>query len=109
METALDEERKHLRPLPSSAVPGYTSVPSKVRKWSTIRVGRKTYSVPSRLIGHDVVARLHPEIVEVYFGAELVLTMPRLHGERDHRIVLLRNVPQPRRAGRGRIPHEPPL
>lgn len=86
VQTALDEERKHLRPLPSSAVPGYTSVPSKVRKWSTIRVGRKTYSVPSRLIGHDVVARLHPETVEVYFGAELVLTMPRLHGERDHRI-----------------------
>jgi len=83
---ALDEEKKHLRALPSSAVPGYTIVPSKVRKWSTIRVSKKTYSVPSRLIGHDVEARLHPDTVEVYFGAELVLSMPRLHGERDHRI-----------------------
>ncbi|MGH8324427.1 MAG: IS21 family transposase, partial [Steroidobacteraceae bacterium] len=81
--SALDEERQHLRPLPSSPVPGYTTVPSTVRKWSTVRVGKKTYSVPSRLIGHRIEARLHPDIVEVYYRDELVLTMPRLHGERD--------------------------
>ncbi|MGH8323896.1 MAG: Mu transposase domain-containing protein, partial [Steroidobacteraceae bacterium] len=45
-----------------------------------------TYSVPSRLIGHRIEARLHPDIVEVYYRDELVLTMPRLHGERDHSI-----------------------
>ena len=84
VSAAFDEEKKHLRPLPSSAVPGYTIVASKVRKWSTIRVAKKTYSVPSRLIGHDIVARLYPDTVEVYYGAERVLTMPRLHGERDH-------------------------
>jgi hypothetical protein len=83
---ALDEEKKHLRPLPSSPVPGYTTVPSKVRKWSTIRVGKKTYSVPSRLIGYDIQARLHPDTVEVFYRDELMLTMPRLHGETDHRI-----------------------
>jgi len=82
----LDEERKVLRPLPSSPVPGYTTVPSKVRKWSTIRVGKKTYSVPSRLIGHDVEARLHADIVEVYYHDELLLTMPRLLGDFDHHI-----------------------
>ena len=83
---ALDEERKHLRALPSSPVPGYTTVPSTVRKWSTIHVGRKTYSVPSRLIGHDIDARLHPDVVEVFYAGELVLTMPRLRGDRDHHI-----------------------
>jgi hypothetical protein len=81
---ALDEERVLLRALPSSAVPSYTIVPSKVRKWSTIRVGRKTYSVPSRLIGHHIKARLHADIVEVYYRDDLVLTMPRLHGGCDH-------------------------
>jgi hypothetical protein len=81
---ALDEERKHLRALPSSPVPSYTTVPSKVRKWSTIRVARKTYSVPSRLIGHHIKARLHPDVVEVYYRDEFVFTMPRLHGDRDH-------------------------
>ena len=83
---ALDEEKRHLRALPSSPVPGYTTVPSKVRKWSTVRVGAKTYSVPSRLIGYDIEARLHPDVVEVYYAGDLVLTMPRLHGERDHHI-----------------------
>jgi hypothetical protein len=83
---ALDGERKHLRPLPSMAVPGYTIVPSRVRKWSTIRVGQKTYSVPSRLIGYRIEARLHPDCVEVYYHDALILTMPRLHGATDHRI-----------------------
>ena len=83
---ALEEERKHLRALPSSPVPGYTIVPSKVRKWSTIRVGGKTSSVPSRLLGHDIQARLYPNVVEVYYRDERVLTMPRIHGEREHRI-----------------------
>lgn len=49
-------------------------------------MGRKTYSVPSRLIGHRIEARLHPDAVEVYYAGELVLTMPRLHGDVDHRI-----------------------
>ena len=83
---ALDEERRHLRALPASPVPGYTTVPSKVRKWSTIRVGSKTYSVPSRLVGYDIEARLHADVVEVRYRDELVLTMPRLRGEREHHI-----------------------
>ena len=83
---ALAVERQQLRALPSSPVPGYTIVPSKVRKWSTIRVGNKTYSVPSRLIGHRIEARQHPDIVEVYYRDERVLTMPRLHGDDDHAI-----------------------
>ncbi len=83
---ALAEERQALRPLPSSRVPDYTSVPVKVRRWSTIRVGRKTYSVPSRLIDHRVVARLLPDVVEVYYQGEHVLTMPRIHGDCDHHI-----------------------
>ena len=81
-----DEEKKHLRALPAAPVPNYTNVPSKVRKWSTIRVGRRTYSVPSRLIGHDVDVRLHADVVEVRYDGRLVLTMPRLRGHNDHRI-----------------------
>jgi hypothetical protein len=86
VDAALAEEKQHLKALPSSRVPGYTVVPSTVRKWSTIRIARKTYSVPSRLIGHAVEARLHPDVVEVYYRGILVETMPRLHGERDHAI-----------------------
>ena len=59
------EERPYLRPLPSGRVPEYTTFECRVRKWSTIRVGGRVYSVPSRLIGHTVEARQHPSTVEV--------------------------------------------
>jgi hypothetical protein len=42
--------------------------------------------VHSRLIGHQVEARLHPNVVEVRYRGELVETMPRLRGEAQHRI-----------------------
>jgi hypothetical protein len=57
-----------------------------VRRWSTIRVGKRTYSVPSRLIGHTVEARQHPTTVDVLYRGQVIETMPRLRGEVDHRI-----------------------
>jgi hypothetical protein len=67
-------------------VPNYTTFPCVVRRWSTIRVGGRTYSVPSRLLGHTVEARQHPRTVEVLYRGQVIETMPRLRGEADHRI-----------------------
>jgi hypothetical protein len=86
IETALAEEQARFRPLPSAPVPEYTVFHPKVRRWSTVRVGGRTYSVPSRLIGHEVEIRQHPEFVEVRFRDKTVETMPRLRGESGHRI-----------------------
>jgi hypothetical protein len=58
----------------------------QVRRWSTIHVGGRIYSVPSRLIGHDVEARTHADVVEVRYADKLVETMPRLRGDASHRI-----------------------
>jgi len=80
------EEHRHLRPLPAAPVPSYTVTRAVVRRWSTIRVSNRTYSVPSRLIGHEVEVRLHADVVEVLFAGHRVETMPRLRGDRDHRI-----------------------
>ena len=82
----LAEERAYLRPLPAAPVPEYTTFACRVRKWSTIRVGGRIYSVPSRLIGHTVEARQHPSTVEVLHGGRVLCTMPRLRGAADHRI-----------------------
>lgn len=82
----LAEERPCLLPLPAKRVPTYTTYRPVVRKWSTIRVGNRTYSVPSRLIGHEVEARLHPDVVEVRYGDKVVETMPRLRGSQSFRI-----------------------
>ena len=82
----LAEERPYLRPLPSARVPEYTTFQCRVRKWSTVRVGGRVYSVPSRLIGHMVEARQHPSTVEVLYGGRVLCTMPRLRGGAEHRI-----------------------
>jgi hypothetical protein len=58
----------------------------KVHKWSTIRLSNKTYSVPSRLRGHEVEARQYANDVEIYYRGQLVGQMPRLRGGEDHRI-----------------------
>jgi hypothetical protein len=80
------DERPRLRPLPSAAIPSYTSYVSKVRRWSTIRVAHRTYSVPARLIGHTVDARVYADVVEVRYRDQVVQTMPRLRKEDEHKI-----------------------
>jgi hypothetical protein len=82
----LAEERRFLKPLPSSRVPSYTIHRPRVRRWSTIRVAGRTYSVPSRLKDLEVEVRLHPDVLEVRYNDRVVETMPRLRGERDHHI-----------------------
>ena len=79
-------EREKLLPLPSSAVPFHTTFHPHVTCWSTVRVGGRIYSVPSRLIGHDVEVRQQPDTVEVFYTGKLVETMPRIRGEKAARI-----------------------
>ena len=67
-------------------LPEYTKHEATVRHWSTIHFARKTYSVPSRLIGSAVDVRLHPDVVEVWYRGKLTESMPRLHGEKGQRI-----------------------
>lgn len=84
--TKLAEERAQLAPLPSARVPDYTTFHPIVRKWSTVSVGGHLYSVPSRLIGHEVEARRYPDVIEILYKDELALRMPRMHGNGEHRI-----------------------
>jgi hypothetical protein len=82
----LADERPALRALPSAAIPSYTTYTAVVRRWSTIRVAHRTYSVPAQLMGHTIDARVYPNVVEVRYRDHLVQTMPRLRGEDEHRI-----------------------
>jgi hypothetical protein len=67
--------------------------------WSTVRVGGRTYSVSSRLIGEEVEARQHPDVVEIRYANTLVETMPRLRGDKvvkiDYRHVIWSLVKKP--------------
>ncbi len=80
------EEQAALRPLPRAPLDLAREVRVPVSRGSTIQVLRNTYSVPSRLIGVRVTVRVRAETLEVYQGTTHLLTMPRLLGERQHRI-----------------------
>jgi hypothetical protein len=82
----LDVERAALLPLPTTKVPSYTTFRPRVRRYSTIRVGGRTYSVPSRLIDHHVDVRQHADVLEVWYKGRLIERLPRLRAERDARI-----------------------
>ena len=79
-------EKLALQSLPAAAIPSYTTLEATVRSWSTVHVGKRTYSVPSRLIGHRVELRVHPNEVEVRYRGHWVETLPRLRGEQQARI-----------------------
>lgn len=81
-----DQERKMLRPLPSGRIPNYTEFKRKVAKWSCVRIGENTYSVPSRLIGEEVTLRVYPDKIEVLYHAKCMDAFRRLHGKSQHRI-----------------------
>lgn len=82
----LAKERQHLLPLPAMRVPDYTTYMAVVRQWSTIHFASRVYSVPSRLIGCEVQIRQYPNLIEVYYRSKLVGQMPRIRGDKGHRV-----------------------
>ena len=81
-----EQERPLLKPLPDSRLPEYTTYQAQVRAWSTVHFTNRAYSVPSRLIGKEVEVRQHAEVIEIYYQGRLTETIPRLRGEKYHRI-----------------------
>lgn len=80
------EELAVMRPLMVSRLPEYRPESVVVTSWSTIRVRRNTYSVPSRLIGETLRVHVYEQRLEVYHGGVLQLEVERLRGEGGHRI-----------------------
>ena len=81
----LADERPLLGSLPSCRLPDYTKYEDVVvRQWSTIHFGRRTYSVPSRLIGSVVPVHQYADFIEVFSREKLTATIPRIRGEQPH-------------------------
>ena len=82
----LAEEMAVMKPLPSVSLAIYREERVPVSSGSLIRVLRNAYSVPTSLIGHQVTVRVHEWHLEVYYGGELLETLPRLVGSRKHHV-----------------------
>ena len=85
-QAKLAEELAVMRPLMVSRLPEYRQESVVVTSWSTIRVRRNAYSVPSRLIGETLRVHVSEQRLEVYHGGVLQLEVERLRGEGGHRI-----------------------
>jgi Mu transposase-like protein len=82
----LAEELMHLHALPARRLESLERVRVRVRRGSTIGVKHNTYSVPARLCGEEVEARIGLEEIEVWYAGQCVQRMPRLRGQDKHHI-----------------------
>lgn len=85
-QTRVDEEIAVMKPV--TATPLATSVQQKVRvsRSSLIRVLKKTYSVPTSLMGKEVTVHIQEWTVDVYYAGQWVERLPRAIGEQTHHI-----------------------
>lgn len=81
-----EQERVQLNPLPAYRLSDWRDYRVPVTTWSTVRVAHNVYSVPSRLIRHEVIARLYADHVEIHFAGQCVCSMERLRGTGKARI-----------------------
>ena len=77
----LAEERRHLGPLPPTRYALYETGWHTVGCTGTVRIKKKTYSVPSRLIGQRLGSRIHADRIELFLHGTLVHSMRRVYGE----------------------------
>jgi hypothetical protein len=82
----LVEEMAVMKELPQRRLESYKRERVKVDSGSLIYADRNVYSVPSRLIGEQVEARLYMDRVEIWYGQRKLEEMPRLRGRRKHRV-----------------------
>ncbi len=76
----LTEEQAPLRPLPPRRLEVCQRLDVTVTSSSLIHVQNNVYSVHSRLIGERVEVRIYLDHLEVWYGQQLVQTLPRLRG-----------------------------
>lgn len=82
----LEEELKVMTLLRAKRLPTHRELTARVSCWSTVRVMKKSYSVPSRLIGENVKVLVTEREVEVLHGGVMQLRTARLTAASAHRI-----------------------
>ncbi len=80
------EECAKLQPLPTLPLDPAQDLHVTVSRFATIRVLRNVYSVPARLIGQTLLARVRAETIALYLGMNRLLELPRLRGTQQHQI-----------------------
>ena len=73
----IDAERASLRPLPARRTMDYEEVTLRVTSSGGFTLRKVFYTVPSRLIGHQLRVRLYDDRLELFLGGTALMTQPR--------------------------------
>ena len=79
----IDAERGCLKPLPAGRTTDYEEVTLRVTSSGGFTLRKVFYTVPSRLIGHQLRIRLYDDRLKVFLGGTLLMTLPRGRAFRD--------------------------
>jgi transposase InsO family protein len=84
----IDAERASLLPLPGARTSDYEEVRVSVTRWGGFTLRKVFYTVPSRLVGHRLRARLYDDRVDLLLGGTPLMTLrrgrPGPQGRRGH-------------------------
>lgn len=82
----LDQELERLRPLPTRRLDAFREQDVTVARSSVVRILHNAYSVPSRLIGHRLKARIYADVIELSYRGQVVERLERVRGTDNSRI-----------------------
>ena len=74
---SIDVERRTLQPLPDTRTSDYEAVLVRVTSSGGFTLRKVFYTVPSRLIGHRLRARLYDDRIDLFLGSTLLMTLVR--------------------------------
>lgn len=78
-------ERPHLQDLPERRTIDFTETIARVTSSSIISVKKVMYTVPSRLIGHQLKVHIYDSHLKCYLGADHVLDLPRIRVDHNNK------------------------
>jgi len=82
----LEQELQHMRPLPVRRLDAFREQDVTVARSSVVRLLHNTYSVPSRLIGRRLKARIYADVIELHYRGQMVERLERIRGCENHKI-----------------------
>lgn len=82
----LDQELQCMRPLPARRLDTFREQDVTVARSSVVRIMHNAYSVPSRLIGHKLKARIYADVIELHYRGNVVERLERIRGTDNCRI-----------------------
>lgn len=84
--SAWQDEQRQLQPLPVYDSVNYTQHCVRVSRTSSISLKRVVYSVPSRLVGSQLMVHLFDDRLELWCGGVHTLNLDRIHARKQERL-----------------------